>query len=68
MHESGRGNCQIQKLKPDIYGDEILTSWLSELDGKYCIELMGQEAPVSYAYTQDSKTVTVKNGIITFIA
>lgn len=47
---------KIQKLKPDIYSDEILTSWLSELDGKYSIELLGQEEPVSYEYPRDAET------------
>lgn len=53
----GEAIAKIQKLKPDIYGDEILTSWLSELDGKYSIELMGQEEPVSYEYPKDINAV-----------
>lgn len=54
---AGEAIAKIQKLKPDIYGDEILTSWLSELDGKYSIELMGQAEPVSYKYPKDIDTV-----------
>lgn len=52
----GEAIAKIQKLKPDIYGDEILTSWLSELDGKYSVELMGQEEPVAYECPQDAET------------
>lgn len=48
--------AKVQKLKPDIYGDEILTSWLSELDGKYSVELLKSEEPVSYKYPQDAET------------
>lgn len=55
----GEAIAKIQKLKLDIYGDEILTSWLSELDGKYSIELMGQEEPASYQYPKDAETELV---------
>ncbi|MET0016483.1 hypothetical protein [Oscillibacter sp.] len=52
----GEAIAKIQKLKPDIYGDEILTSWLSELDGKYSVELLKGEEPVSYEYPRDAET------------
>ena len=52
----GESITKVQKLKPDIYGDEILTSWLSELDGNYSIELMGHEEPVSYEFPRDAET------------
>ena len=47
---------RAQKLKPDIYGDEILAGWISELDGKLSLELLHMAEPVSYRYPADAGT------------
>lgn len=45
---------RAQKLKPDIYGDEIMSQWISELDGRLSVETMGQTEPVSYRWPADT--------------
>lgn len=48
--------AEVHQVRPDVYGDELLTSWLSELDGKLSTELLKMEAPVQYSYPDDGET------------
>lgn len=43
---------RVDELRPNAYGDEAKTAWLSELDGKLCREVLGREA-VSYSFPEN---------------
>lgn len=44
---------QTQAVRPDLYTDEQMTAWLSELDGQIAAELLGKE-PVAYSWPEDA--------------
>jgi hypothetical protein len=47
--------ARAQELKPDVYTEEQMTAWLSDLDGRLALEL-GQETPVGYTYPESGDT------------
>lgn len=51
----GEAMTRVGRLRPDAYGEEIMTGWLSELDGKYRLSLEGK-AGAAYAWPGDAET------------
>ena len=47
--------AQTQTVRPDLYTDEQITGWLSELDGQLSVELLGKE-PTAYSWPEDANT------------
>ena len=47
---------KANKIKPNRYGDDVLASWLSELDGRAALETMGQETAPEYSWPEDADT------------
>ena len=47
--------AQTQAVRPDLYTDEQITGWLSELDGQLSVELLKTD-PVSYSWPEDANT------------
>lgn len=45
--------AQTQAVRPDLYTDEQITGWLSELDGQLSVELLKTE-PVAYKWPEDA--------------
>lgn len=46
---------RVERLRPDAYGEEVMTGWLSELDGKYTLAMQGS-AQAPYDYPEDRET------------
>ena len=47
--------AQTQAVRPDLYTDEQITGWLSELDGQLSVELLKTD-PVAYSWPEDAGT------------
>jgi hypothetical protein len=45
--------ANVDALRPSAYTPAQKTAWLSDVDGKISTEIMGEEAPVTYAWPQD---------------
>lgn len=45
---------RAQALKPDVYTEEQMTGWLSDLDGKLSLDVF-HTAPVPYSFPADAE-------------
>ena len=62
MPTSGEVLQKTNRIKPNRYGDEVLTGWLSALDGRCVLETIGMEAlgletPPAYTWPEDADTM-----------
>lgn len=44
---------RANRIKPNRYGDEVLTCWVSDLDGRAALEVMGQDTAPEYKWPED---------------
>jgi hypothetical protein len=45
---------KANKIKPNRYGDDVLASWLCDLDGRCALETMQAQTAPEYAWPEDA--------------